>query len=146
MSKTPPETCQNCEFTLRCIAPVAIDDFLNGGNGIAKSHCVRCNLVLKIEVKSRPESITAWRVEKCRRMHADDLMVISAFRYSLGRASYVVGACVDWIITYWPKLQGNTRRLIVREIKEAFKKGAYGMEMDKKAWQMVLERADADAG
>lgn len=81
----------------------------------------------------------------CRKIHADDLMVIAAFRYSLGRASYIVGACVDWILLNWKLLDANTQSLIVKEIKSAISDRAYGMECDKAQWQRILEHADAHA-
>ena len=31
-----------------------------------------------------------------------DLMAIAAVRYCLGRMSYIVGDCADWLIAEWP--------------------------------------------
>lgn len=50
----------------------------------------------------------------------DHLMVIAAMRYCLGRATYIVGDSVDWIINIWPMLSDKTQNIIKRDIEEAF--------------------------
>lgn len=75
----------------------------------------------------------------CPKLHCDDLMVIAAFRYCLGRRSYIVGACVAWILALWPKLTDNTTNLIVHEINEAAKRdGGLGMSFDVQDWARIL--------
>ena len=39
-----------------------------------------------------------------------DMMVICAFRYCLGRRTYVVSECVAWLIRVWDKLDAKARR------------------------------------
>ena len=50
----------------------------------------------------------------------DGLMATSAFRYCLGRQTYIVGACVDWLISNWEKFPQNVKTLIERELEEEF--------------------------
>lgn len=50
----------------------------------------------------------------------DGLMATSAFRYCLGRQTYIVGACVDWLISNWEKFPQNVKTLIQREVEEEF--------------------------
>ena len=50
----------------------------------------------------------------------DELMAIAAVRYCLGRMSYIVGDCVDWLIGAWQTLDQSTRNIIQRDIEEAF--------------------------
>ena len=50
----------------------------------------------------------------------DHLMVISAFRYCLGRMTYIVGDCADWLIKIWPYLSKETQNIIRRDLEEQF--------------------------
>ena len=34
----------------------------------------------------------------------DGLMAIAAFRYCLGRQTYIVGDCAEWLCEQWPSL------------------------------------------
>ena len=74
----------------------------------------------------------------------DDGMVIYATRYCLPRQSYAVGDCADYLIAHWDRLEPNTRAVIVRDIEEHLADGRYGMEMDKRQWERVLERSRHD--
>ena len=48
----------------------------------------------------------------------DDLMVMAAFRYCLGRRTYIVSHCVEWFIKHWDNLESGTRYRIERELCE----------------------------
>lgn len=50
----------------------------------------------------------------------DDFMVISAFRYCLGRRTYAAGICADWLIEQWPNFNEKTKYLIRRELNAGF--------------------------
>ena len=41
-----------------------------------------------------------------------ELMVLAAFRYCLGRQTYIVNACADWLIDVWPILTHQNRGVI----------------------------------
>jgi hypothetical protein len=69
---------------------------------------------------------------------AYNLMVLAAFRYCLGRRTYIVGTCVDWLMKYWEAFEENTRELILKEIVEAVSSGRAGDECDIKEWGRVL--------
>ena len=47
----------------------------------------------------------------------DDLLYLAAFRYALGRSSYIVGTICDELIK--AELSDKTKKTIIREIKEA---------------------------
>jgi hypothetical protein len=75
-----------------------------------------------------------------------ELMAIAAVRYCIGRQSYIVGDCVDWLIEAWPALQESTRKVIQRDIEQAFVKDDHaraedmgwrplGMDMDRAEWE-----------
>lgn len=51
----------------------------------------------------------------------DHLMVIAAFRYCLGRQTYIVGECARWLINTWPLLSDPTKAIIKRDLEEQFK-------------------------
>ena len=69
----------------------------------------------------------------------DELILICAFRYALGRQSYIVGCVVDDIISNWQKLSDHTKKLIRSEIKDAIQQKSIGMEMDLKEWERILQ-------
>lgn len=50
----------------------------------------------------------------------NNLMVIAAHRYCLGRMTYIVGDCVGWLINIWPELPDETKAIIQRDTEEAF--------------------------
>ena len=51
-----------------------------------------------------------------------ELMAMAAVRYCLGRRSYIVSDCVDWLFDNWNKFGENTRNLIKRDIEEEIKR------------------------
>jgi len=67
-----------------------------------------------------------------------NLMVLAAFRYCLGRTSYIVGCCVDWLIKYWPEIDENTRKIILDETKRAIEKGDAGDRCDVTDWKRLV--------
>ncbi len=80
----------------------------------------------------------------------NEIMVIAAVRYCLGRQTYIVGCCADWLIRHWLEFNEDTRRLVQREIEEEFQRdnssrtngaGKYthplGSDMDRAQWSQV---------
>jgi len=78
----------------------------------------------------------------------DELMAIASFRYCLGRMTYIVGDCADWLIGNWEVFGEKTREIIKPDLEEAFaqdnqdradgrKYGALGMDMDRRQWERV---------
>ena len=78
----------------------------------------------------------------------DHLMVAAAFRYCLGRMTYIVSECADWIISNWNDWPENTRNIIKRELEEAFKRDdearedgreckPLGCDCDRQQWERV---------
>jgi hypothetical protein len=62
------------------------------------------------------------------------LMVIAAFRYCLGRRSYIVGACLYWLGRWWDSFDRNTKRVVVRDTVRAIQDGEAGDTMDRAGW------------
>lgn len=78
----------------------------------------------------------------------EDLMVIAAFRYCLGRMTYIVGVCADWLVDKWPELPPHSRALIRTELDRAFEQDdedratgasfkALGWDCDRREWEKV---------
>ncbi len=70
-----------------------------------------------------------------------DMMAVCAVEYCLGRRSYIVGECVDWLYSIWPALHESARRAIIGVVESAYvrheqfqERGALGMQMDKEQW------------
>lgn len=78
----------------------------------------------------------------------DHLMVMAATRYCLGRMTYIVSECANWLVKIWPLLNDKTRTIIQRDIEEAFTRDdadreagreykALGWDCDRQAWERV---------
>lgn len=76
--------------------------------------------------------------------------VVATFRYCLGRQTYIVQECVDWLMLHWPSIQKPVRTLIQRELERAFEQddkvraagveGGYkplGWDCDRQQWERV---------
>ena len=77
-----------------------------------------------------------------------DLMVLAAFRYCLGRMTYIAGVCADWLVDKWPELPPRSKSLIRTELDRAFVQDdedrasgtsfkALGWDCDRAAWEKV---------
>ena len=78
----------------------------------------------------------------------EDLMVIAAFRYCLGRLTYISGVCADWLVDKWSELPPHSRALIRTELDRAFERDdearergddykPLGWDCDRAAWEKV---------
>lgn len=72
----------------------------------------------------------------------DQLMATAAHRYCLGRQSYIVGSCLDWLVATWDQFTPNTRRHMVRDTIEALMEGRAGSPtVDEPGWRRFAEWA-----
>lgn len=62
------------------------------------------------------------------------IVITCAFRYALGRMTYVVDSVATTIEAVVTELETNGLGLIAREIDQAIKDGTIGMEMDADRW------------
>lgn len=67
-------------------------------------------------------------------VEVEDSILFWAFRYALGRMTYVVGDVGDCIIRNVDVVDEEFKKNVVREIREKEYKNELGMEMDKKCW------------
>lgn len=63
------------------------------------------------------------------------LMILAACRYCLGRRSYIVGCCQEWLTAQWDLVNEDTRANIVRDIVVALMNDEAGEASDYKTWQ-----------
>ena len=79
---------------------------------------------------------------------SDGLMALAAFRYCLGRMTYIVGDCERWIFANWGHFPESVKKLIQRDLEEEFARddeararGAahkpLGHDCDRAAWERV---------
>ena len=62
-----------------------------------------------------------------------------AFRYALGRKTYVVLEVTDVLIDQWDKLKPTFRKKIKQEIVTAIEDDDAGMDMDIEEWGKILK-------
>lgn len=69
------------------------------------------------------------------------LMVTAAHRYCLGRRTYIVGACVEWMRAHWVEFEDMTRCVMLRDTIEALMDDCAGGACDTVAWIAFAEWA-----
>ena len=72
-------------------------------------------------------------------MSDEELMLISAVRYALGRQSYIVGTTAEFVASIRKKLSKECINIIIRDIQEEIefyhRRGTTcGMECDERTW------------
>ena len=83
---------------------------------------------------------------------APEFIILGAFRYALGRQSYVVWDTQQYIRHCWPYLDENTKRVIKRDIREAQELGEKGdswgglgdKKVDAPGWLAFLQMDGPD--
>ena len=71
-------------------------------------------------------------------MNLSQSILFCAFRYALGRRTYVVSEVVDELVFHWRELEPKYKKIICDEIKDAIDTGNAGMDCDIELWQKVL--------
>lgn len=69
----------------------------------------------------------------------DDIVILAATRYALGRASYVVSDVVNFLLNNWNEISERNKNIILRDVKEAINQNLAGMECDVVQWSKILE-------
>lgn len=76
------------------------------------------------------------------------LMAVAAYRYCIGRMTYIPDICADWICNVWPHLPENVRELIKRDAEEVFSRDdaarergethlPLGHDCDRATWERI---------
>jgi hypothetical protein len=72
-----------------------------------------------------------------------DILLFCAFRYVLGRRSYVVFTICDILKANWDHMPVSRRAFFKKEIQEAIDGGRAGYEyIDVPVWKSILELED----
>jgi len=50
------------------------------------------------------------------------IMVTCAVNYCIGRRTYIVAECADWLIAIWGQLPASAQAIIKRDVERAFAK------------------------
>jgi len=74
----------------------------------------------------------------------DQCLLICAFRYCLGRCSYVVSDMADHLLNVWDTIVPFYQDLIKREIKNAIERNMAGTDMDVQTWQNLLDCVESE--
>ena len=72
------------------------------------------------------------------------LVLLCAFRYALGRSTYVVRAIAETLIAHRDRLSAADRALVVREIREHLASEFNGSADDLDTWEHVATVLDDD--
>lgn len=81
----------------------------------------------------------------------DEFVVVSAVRYAMGRATYIVEMTCEWVINHWDALSDNTRAVIARDVRlevglrraEGEKQSALA-RIDNPFWEKLLDKAEQE--
>jgi hypothetical protein len=72
-----------------------------------------------------------------------EIMLICAFRYALGRQSYIVGSVAQILKTNWNNLPKERKSFFKNEIREAIANDRIGDKfIDKPTWNEILRLSD----
>jgi hypothetical protein len=72
-------------------------------------------------------------------------ILLCAFRYSLGRATYNASECVEWLTDYWHIMPLGWQEQIQGNIRKAIEQDTAGMACDVEQWKLILELPVRDA-
>jgi hypothetical protein len=74
-----------------------------------------------------------------------DILLFCAFRYALGRQTYVVRTIADIIKANWDHMPQSRRNMFRKEIEEAIEKGYAGsVNIDVPEWLSVIHMIDTE--
>jgi hypothetical protein len=81
---------------------------------------------------------------------SSQFVVLATVRYCLGRRTYVVGECRDWLIANWQDIGPRMQKLIEQEVEDEFRRDdearargsdykPLGWDCDRREWGRVRE-------
>ena len=71
-----------------------------------------------------------------------DIFLFCAFRYALGRRTYVPSVIERIIIDNWDNMPSVTREKFKKEIREAISRNCAGDIYDVEGWSRILDLGD----
>lgn len=74
-----------------------------------------------------------------------EVILFCAFRYALGRRTYVVDYVTKAIHAYWTDMQESDKAIFAKEILEHYEKfGNLGHDIDKEQWISIVDRYNSE--
>lgn len=74
-----------------------------------------------------------------------EVILFCAFRYALGRRTYVVDYVTKAIHAYWPDMQESDKSIFAKEIVEHYERfGNLGHDIDKEQWMSIVDRYNSE--
>jgi hypothetical protein len=73
---------------------------------------------------------------------ADSLMCLCAFRYAIGRMTYVPSHVVRFLKANWPKIDSVSRDCITRDLRDEIHRDDMSRERDCNAWHPLGHDCD----
>ena len=72
-------------------------------------------------------------------IEVDNIVLLCAFRYALGRRTYITGVISEEIERNWNKISEEHQNIILKEIKEAIEtENAGDIHCDVPCWKKIL--------
>jgi hypothetical protein len=72
-------------------------------------------------------------------MKPNTTIVFCAFRYALGRSTYVVAEIVEYLADNWDEVPNYDKQIIKKEIRKAILNNKAGMLQDIRLWKEILD-------
>ncbi len=69
-----------------------------------------------------------------------NILLFCAFRYALGRSTYVVGSIVNLLLRNWKTIPDSQKEMYKQEIGVAITQDRAGMQMDIDEWTRILNK------
>lgn len=66
-------------------------------------------------------------------------LLLCTFRYALGRRTYIVNECCEWLTEYWDIIPEGWREQIHSDIRHAIEHDMAGDKCDVESWRMILK-------
>lgn len=73
-----------------------------------------------------------------KKLKLDEGILFLAFRYAIGRTTYVVSEVVETVIEQWDFVSKQFKELIIKEIKQELSSNDMMMDMDVRDWTKIL--------
>lgn len=73
-----------------------------------------------------------------KKLKLDESILFLAFRYAIGRTTYVVSEVVETVIEQWDFVSKQFKELIIKEIKQELSSNDMMMDMDVRDWTKIL--------
>jgi hypothetical protein len=109
--------------------------------GIYQERCLKCGKLCEpLYISKRNID----NIHRCKMFEADlmppenSAIIFYAFRYALGRKTYVVAEVVNHIVKNWTQIHPCEREAMKNEVAFSISQHTAGMPMDVEQWERIL--------